>query len=83
MLSKLMTPLNTFCFFFGLACGAGLMYLTDPQGGRRRRAVARDKALALANDAADYADKTARHLRNRAYGTAIEARKAIAGTAGV
>jgi hypothetical protein len=81
--SKLMAPLNVFCFFFGLACGAGLMYLTDPQSGRRRRAVARDKTMSLANDAADYADKTARHLRNRAYGTAIEARKAVTGSAGV
>jgi hypothetical protein len=59
------------------------MYFTDPQGGRRRRAIARDKAVSWGHDAADYADKTARHLRNQAYGTAVETRKAVTGSAGV
>jgi gas vesicle protein len=74
---------NLFCFMTGMACGALAMYFTDPQGGRRRRAIARDKAYSWANTAADLADKEARHLRNRAYGTAIEARKAVTGSAGV
>lgn len=29
----------------GVGLGAGLMYLLDPEGGRRRRAVARDKTV--------------------------------------
>jgi hypothetical protein len=29
----------------GVGLGAGLMYLLDPEGGRRRRALARDKAV--------------------------------------
>jgi hypothetical protein len=65
---------NTFCFFLGMACGAGVMYFADPQGGRRRRAVTRDKALSLMHHTADDFDKTARHLRNRAVGAAIEMR---------
>jgi hypothetical protein len=74
---------NLFCFLTGVACGAVAMYFADPQGGRRRRAIARDKAASWTRDAADFADKEARHLRNRTYGTAIEARKAVTGAAGV
>jgi hypothetical protein len=70
---------NTFCFFVGMACGAGLMFFTDPQGGRRRRAVTRGKALSLMHHAADDLDKTARHLRNWAVGAAIETQNAITG----
>jgi hypothetical protein len=73
---------NVCWFLFGCACGAGLMYFTDPQGGRRRRALARDKAVAWANDAQEYAENTARDLSNRAYGSMIEARKAVTGTVG-
>jgi len=72
---------NTFCFFFGMACGAGLMYFTDPQNGRRRRAVTRDQAVSLARHTADDLDQTARHLRNRAYGTAVETKKSVVGHA--
>jgi hypothetical protein len=70
---------NLFCVVLGAACGAAAMYFTDPQGGRRRRAVARDKALSWANDAAHVTDAKVRDLRNRAYGAAIETRKAVAG----
>src|SRR5438128_1024116 len=37
-----------FCFFFG----AGLMYYFDPQTGRRRRAMVRDKFYSLGRQAA-------------------------------
>lgn len=36
---------NPLTLLGGLGLGAGLMYLLDPDGGRRRRALARDKAL--------------------------------------
>jgi hypothetical protein len=38
-------------FVFGALAGAGVMYLLDPQQGRRRRALARDKAVRLRNSA--------------------------------
>jgi hypothetical protein len=71
----------TCAFLTGLAVGVGLMYFFDPQGGRRRRALARDKVVSWANEAEDHAEKTARHLRNRAKGVAHEARSLVAGQA--
>ena len=32
----------------GAGLGAGLMYMLDPQGGRRRRALAKDQAVKAA-----------------------------------
>ena len=55
---------------FGL--GAAIMFILDPDSGRRRRAIARDKAVGAANDAADAVENTARDLRNRAQGTVAE-----------
>jgi hypothetical protein len=68
-------------FLTGLAVGAGLMYLLDPQGGRRRRAVVRDKVLSWAGDTAGYAGKKGRHLGNVARGMAHEARSLVPGRA--
>ena len=56
----------------GLGLGAALMYLFDPDRGRRRRALIRDKAEGAANKAGDYAGKMSRDLRNRAYGVVAE-----------
>ena len=56
----------------GLGLGAALMYLFDPNRGRRRRQLIRDKAEGVANKAGDYAGKMSRDLRNRAYGLAAE-----------
>jgi hypothetical protein len=67
---------NACAFLCGAALGAAVMYFLDPQGGRRRRALARDKAYSLALDAGDYARKTAVDLGNRAKGLAHEARRA-------
>ncbi|MBW8875490.1 MAG: BON domain-containing protein [Acidobacteria bacterium] len=52
----------------GAGLGAGLMYLLDPQGGRRRRAVARDKAVSALNKGGDAVKKTSRDLGNRTKG---------------
>lgn len=48
--------------------GAGIMYLLDPNMGLRRRAILRDKVFSFGNLTASAADKTARDVKNRAYG---------------
>lgn len=58
----------------GIALGASLMYLLDPQGGRRRRALMRDKLAFAARKTRDAADATARDLQNRAAGAAARVR---------
>jgi uncharacterized membrane protein len=63
----------------GLGVGAGLMYLIDPQGGNRRRAILRDEVKRGLHKAGDAADATLRDLRNRARGVAAEARSRLAG----
>jgi hypothetical protein len=63
----------------GMALGAGLMYIFDPQGGRRRQALIRDKAYSWANDAQELAEKKARHLGNKAQGMMAEARSMVGG----
>jgi uncharacterized membrane protein len=52
--------------------GAGLMYLFDPDRGKRRRALLRDKAEHAARIAADAAGKTRRDLRNHLRGLFAE-----------
>jgi hypothetical protein len=63
----------------GMALGAGLMYVFDPQAGRRRQALMRDKVSSWAGDASELAGKKARHMRNRARGVMAEARSMVAG----
>lgn len=48
------------------------MFLLDPDRGRRRRALIKDKAVGLSNTSRDALDKTARDLRNRATGVIAE-----------
>jgi hypothetical protein len=57
-------------FLAGASLGAGLTYMLDPQQGRHRRALIRDKALRLAHDAQDAAEVVAKDARNRAQGLA-------------
>src|SRR5919198_206940 len=58
----------------GIGMGAGLMYWLDPVQGRRRRALVRDQLISGLAQSADLLDKAARDLRNRAWGSAAEAR---------
>jgi osmotically-inducible protein OsmY len=62
----------------GLGLGAALMYVLDPQRGKRRRALVRDKAVHAAHKTSDRLDARSRDLRNRAHGVAAEV-KAVAG----
>jgi hypothetical protein len=50
------------------------MYMLDPQTGRRRRALVRDKAMAAGHDAQRLARGVSRHTANSLRGTAAEVR---------
>jgi gas vesicle protein len=54
--------------------GAGLMYLLDPDAGRRRRARVRDKMIRAGHAAEEYARDTGRYMSDRARGLASETR---------
>jgi len=61
-------------FLAGTAIGAGLMFLLDPDRGRRRRALARDRILSAGRHAGKDVGAKTRHLRNRALGVVAQAR---------
>ncbi len=61
----------------GAGVGAALMYLLDPEQGRRRRALVRDQIVKAKNKTADAVGKTSRDLRNRAQGVIAETRSAL------
>jgi hypothetical protein len=58
----------------GATIGSALMFLLDPNGGGRRRALMRDKAVRATRKTRDGLDATARDLTNRAGGIAAAAR---------
>lgn len=57
----------------GAGLGAGLMYLLDPQSGKRRRTVAKDKAVHAVKQGGTALGKKSRHLGNRGKGLVMEA----------
>lgn len=57
----------------GVGLGAGLVYFLDPNRGRRRRVLLRDKTLHFAGEAREVLGKRGRDLGNRARGLAAEA----------
>ena len=61
----------------GIGIGAALMYFFDPNGGRRRRALMRDKAVGLSHDVTDAIEGKAKDLRNRAQGFVHEAKSLV------
>jgi CBS domain-containing protein len=64
-------------FLKGVGLGAGLMYLFDPDMGRRRRALIRDQAVHTQHVMTDRIESETRHLRNRAQGLIAETRAAL------
>jgi hypothetical protein len=56
----------------GLGLGAALMYVLDPERGKRRRGVVRDKAVRAAHKTGEAIDARSRDWRNRARGVAAE-----------
>ena len=58
-----------------LGLGALIMYVFDPQAGRRRRALVRDKIRRGKNKTLDAIDVIARDFKNRIIGLAAETRR--------
>jgi hypothetical protein len=56
----------------GLGLGAALMYVLDPERGKRRRAIVRDKAVSGAHRAGERLSARSRDVANRARGVASE-----------
>ena len=64
-------------FAAGAVFGAAVMYLCDPLGGRRRRALVRDQIVHARHEMDDFGSDArgrAQDLRNRAQGTVAEVR---------
>ncbi len=59
-------------FGAGLGLGSGLMFLLDPDRGKRRRALLRDKCAWAARKTADAIDTTVRDVSNRTRGLAVD-----------
>jgi cell division septum initiation protein DivIVA len=76
--NRLRDSLPGFAVLSGIATGIAAMFFLDPEQGRRRRAMARDKLLKWANDAQRVIGGKTKDMRNRAVGAAHEARSAIA-----
>jgi uncharacterized membrane protein len=63
----------------GGAAGAGLMYFLDPDRGRRRRALARDKAIHATHRTSAFLSMLSRDVVNRLRGAVAGARSLVAG----
>jgi uncharacterized membrane protein len=61
----------------GAGVGAGLMYLLDPDRGRRRRALARDQTVHYLHETADATGTAARDLRHRGMGLIAQSRRRL------
>lgn len=53
------------------------MYMLDPERGRRRRALMRDRMVSAGNKTSRVLGSKARHLSNRARGLMCETRSAL------
>ncbi|MFW5940154.1 MAG: SRPBCC family protein [Chloroflexota bacterium] len=68
---------ETITLLGGLGAGAALMYLLDPQQGRRRRALARDQMVRVASRSGKAVEPTLDDLGNRTRGMMHEMRKRV------
>jgi hypothetical protein len=63
----------------GALLGAALMYLFDPEAGRRRRAVARERLGSYVGRTTEAVDETSRHVMARTRGLVVEMRDRLRG----
>ena len=63
----------------GVGIGAALLFIADPQRGRHRRALARDRIVRASRKTRDALDATARDVTNRTAGIVAAARGRWAG----
>jgi hypothetical protein len=68
---------NILAMLAGLGIGAVLMYLLDPEGGNRRRALIRDKGISLGHRTQRLVSGKMTDLTNRSRGMLHEAKKAF------
>lgn len=61
----------------GVSASGAVMYFTDPERGRKRRDMARDKATSMWKDTADRVGKRSREIADRARGVAASARSTV------
>ena len=66
-------------FLGAVGAGVALMYFLDPNTGRRRRSLVRDKVVRAAHRTGDAVDATSRDLKNRARGVVAELRGRLDG----
>lgn len=68
---------KTLAIVSGVGIGAGLMYILDPNSGKRRRAMVGDKVIHLAHVVEDGVESAARDVNNRAHGLVARTRTAF------
>lgn len=68
---------NAIAILGGLGIGAALMYLFDPQGGNRRRALIRDKATKMNRLTRETVSGRAGDISNKAKGLIHDAKSAF------
>src|SRR5690242_13160931 len=61
----------------GFALGAALMYFLDPDAGRRRRTLVREKSARYARETRERQAALARHARNRIHGAVATVRNRL------
>jgi hyperosmotically inducible periplasmic protein len=64
-------------FLLGASVGGALMYVLDPDRGRRRRAMLRDRGTSMLRQGLAQAGQTAAQYKNRLKGVAAEARHVL------
>src|SRR5688500_4276201 len=70
-------PGDLLAYLAALGLGATAMYFLDPNRGRRRRHLVRDKVVHAAKETSEGIGKTARDLSNRSRGVSMKARRLI------